>query len=107
MADDVIQCLDALKFANKIIGLENTVVLDSGIYDHLYDNNLFNASEDRIEIVGTSESPIELSDVIQAFDKIQTQINKVKKSKYGGRAYFYEGLKCVVKHEIYQIYWGS
>lgn len=93
--------------ANNIVGIDQVVIIDSGVYGHLFGEHEFDTNDDIIVIVGTLDRPIKLKDVLGAYHKIQEQLDKVSNSKWSGKSYFYEGLKYSEKNQSYYIVWGS
>lgn len=113
------QSLDAIKFAERIIGRKWNVVINSNIFDHNYDYpGLLDKSMDIIEIFGNEDKEIELDDIIDVFKKMQRQFDEMDKKGLNNRSYYYEGIffdhdeqknrECYGKNvETYKIIWGS
>lgn len=113
MSDNFEQGLDILRFARKVIGSTKNIKINSRIFEHCSgwsdddDDDLLNLSKDIIKIYGSEDKPIELNDLIVAFKKMESQMNKIKNSKFDGRSYYYEGFKYNNQTKMYEICWGS
>lgn len=107
---DIEHSIQLLKFADKIIGLTETVTINSGIYEHADFNTTkeeeeMDSGKDFIKIRGSARNPITMNDIVAAYEKIMKQSIKISKSSSGGRTYFYEGIKYNPRSKTWDILW--
>lgn len=115
---------EMLKFAAKIIGLETNVVINSNVYldsepedygdededectTSLNIKNGLDLDNDIITIFGTIDKPININDIVSAFDKIKKQFKILEEKNLDNRTFYYEGIIFNAKTNQYDISWGS
>lgn len=101
------QSLDTLTWVEMVLGLTNTLTIDSNIYKHAKvcdDDDVLNEEEDVYIIEGTVDHPITLAQLKDVFNKIQKQFKKVRQVA-DDRSYYYEGFSFL-DNEL-SINWGS
>jgi hypothetical protein len=109
--DNFNMVVDLLGLLVEILGKQSYVHIHSGIYEFngnehdTFPNNIDSYIEtdgDFIEIKGSKDNPINLSQIHSVYNYMQKQIEECNKD----RNYFYEGMSYYGKREIYQIKWG-
>lgn len=101
------QSIDALKFADDMIGRKYTITMDSGIFRHNINDKLLDKTKDIYELYGDKDNKIEMDDIIDMFKKMQKQFDEMEKKRLDNRSYYYEGIEYDMNRKMYKIYWGS
>ena len=117
MATEWILIVEIINFASQIVGKKCKVKVNSNIYarfaeivdgDDDQDEIIkkFCPTKDIYKITGCDESPITMDDVLNIFEKMQSQLNKLEKEDNGIKQhYYYEGIKYHKKKKLWEIYW--
>lgn len=109
MSYDIKHLIQLLEMSNLILGKTVPVEINSNIYSH-YSGNLEvmtrkEVKKDKIIIQGSIDNPIQMNDIIKAFNKMYKQF-KNPKFETEHSSYFYEGIK-ERKPNSYELRWGT
>lgn len=107
MSYDLQQSIDTMMFLKKIIGKNTNVVIDSGIFKHQRYNELLDVSKDIIEIFGNEDKEIDLDDVVDAYNEMQSQFDEISEKNMDDRSYEYERIKYNKVTKKYEIIWNG
>lgn len=105
--------LHVLKFAKSVLDLEQNILFNSGIHDHLFsdDRKKFNLNkyDDFIGLSGKYNNKISLNDIVDLFIKLFANFTYVH-SRGISRSFYFEGIhfNCHIKGiPCWSIRWGS
>lgn len=102
------QAVDILNLASQLIGLTESITINSQIYDHLFElpDNI-NVHQDIHVISGSMNNPICFTDILTVFNAIQQQFDTLELNGLDDRSYYYEGLSYDPQTRTIFISWGS
>lgn len=105
------KCIELLKFVEEIVEKEKSITINSGIYQHFWDDERdehgLSVDEDIIIIRGKKGNPITLNRIIRAFNKMKKQFDVLEEIG-NGRTYCLEGFRAMNdKRTKFEVCWGS
>lgn len=92
---------NTLWLAKNILGCKK-VIIDSGVYAHMYNDKSLNPEDDIIVIENVDG--IDMDDIMDAIGEIEDQCTRVKSS---GRSYFLDNIVYLEENNTYRFVWGS